>query len=279
MKKIIFLVVFMLIFSSCESKSTFKNEIAEEAWSGDEIAVPVSLNPNGYAALSNSMMGWGLKKNVNAPPEIPSSVIALLEKYNSYYIGKGEKELYLTFDEGYENGYTSVILDVLKEKEVPAAFFITGPYLKQEKELVKRMVNEGHIVGNHTVHHPCLPELSGIEKICAELNELDQSFYEEFGERMKFFRAPRGEFSERTLAITNDIGYTNVFWSFAYKDWEVKNQKGKDYAYNEIMKGVHDGCILLLHAVSQDNAAVLPRVIDDLKAKGYVFKSLENLVN
>ena len=223
------------------------------------------------------MIGWGLKKNPNAPPEIPSSITSLLEKYDSYYIGKNEKVLYLTFDEGYENGYTAKILDVLKEKEVPAAFFITAPYLKTEKELVRRMVDEGHIVGNHTVHHPCLVEVMSTDEISKELSGLDESFFSEFGKRMKFFRAPKGEFSERTLAITNDLGYTNVFWSFAYRDWEVNNQKGTDYAYSEIMKGVHNGCILLLHAVSKDNAEVLGRVIDDLKARGYTFLSLENL--
>ena len=279
LKKIAFLLIFTLLFSGCSSKNVFKEEIAEEVWQSEEIAVTKELNPNGYGSLSNKLCGWGLKKNLNAPPEVPSSIISLLEKYESYYIGKDtEKVLYLTFDEGYENGYTAKILDVLKEKEVPAAFFITGPYLKKEKELVKRMVEEGHVVGNHTVNHPCLPEVDSVEKISKELSVLDDEFYSEFGKRMRFLRAPRGEFSERTLAITNDLGYTNVFWSFAYKDWEVNNQRGAEYAYNEIMKGVFDGCILLLHAVSKDNAEVLARVIDDLKKDGYVFKSLENLV-
>ncbi len=279
MKITAFLLVFALLISGCSSENVFKDEIAEEAWNDKAIAVTNELNPNGYASLPNKVCGWGLKKNLNAPPEVPQNIISLLEKYDSYYIGKDtEKVLYLTFDEGYENGYTAKILDVLKEKEVPAAFFITGPYLKKEKELVKRMVDEGHIVGNHTVNHPCLPEIDSAEKIKNELFDLDEDFYKEFGKRMKFLRAPRGEFSERTLALTNDLGYTNVFWSFAYKDWEINNQKGAEYAYKEIMKGTFPGCILLLHAVSKDNAEVLGRVLDDLKSEGYVFKSLENLV-
>ena len=279
MKKIAFCLIFTLLFSGCSGKSVFKEEITEEVWSGKEIAVVNELNPNGYASLSNKLCGWGMKKNLNAPPDVPESITSLLEKYDSYFIGKDdEKVLYLTFDEGYENGYTAKILDILKEKEVPAAFFITGPYLKKEKELVKRMVDEGHIVGNHTVNHPCLPEVSSAEKIKAELSGLDDEFYNEFGIRMKFLRVPRGEFSERTLAITSDLGYINVFWSFAYKDWEVNKQRGEEYAYNEIMKGVFDGCVMLLHAVSKDNTEVLPRVIDDLKGEGYIFKSLENLV-
>lgn len=278
MKKIFLILPIVLLITACGEKSVFKEEIAKEAWEAQNIKAEQALNPGGYGELSNVMTGWGLKKNVNAPPEIPQKIKDMLTKYGAYYIGDNKKELYLTFDEGYENGYTSVILDVLKEKNVPAAFFITGPYLKTEKELVKRMVDEGHIVGNHTVHHPSLPSVESAEKIRAELSELDNSFFEEFGKRMKFFRAPRGEFSERTLAITNDLGYTNVFWSFAYKDWDVKNQKGVDFAYGEIKKGVHNGCILLLHAVSKDNANVLARVIDELKDEGYTFLSLENLV-
>ena len=278
MKKIISAVIALcLALSACAEREVFKDEISEVMTAPVEIAVPAALNPNGYASLPNAMTGWGLKKNVNAPPEIPASVASLLKKYNSYYISSGGKELFLTFDEGYENGYTADILDTLKEKGVPAAFFITAPYLKTERTLVARMTDEGHIVGNHTVHHPSLPSVGSAEEIRRELEELSESYYNEFGILMKYFRAPRGEFSERTLAVTNDLGYTNVFWSFAYKDWDVKNQKGAENAYNEIMKGVHDGCILLLHAVSKDNAETLARAIDDLKAQGYTFKSLDEL--
>ena len=274
MKKIFLsLLVFIFITSGCtQTKDVFKDEIFLEP----TVAVNVVLNPGGdYSAYPNVMYGWGIKKNVNAPPEVPENIKNLLKKYNAYYIDTTPKSLYLTFDEGYENGYTAKILDVLKQNNVPAAFFITGPYLKKEIDLVKRMVLEGHIVGNHSINHPSLPSVTDDNALRNEITELNNQFKEIFGKDMKYLRPPRGEYSERTLALSRDLGYTNVFWSFAYKDWEVNNQKGTDYAYQEIMNGVHDGAVLLLHAVSKDNADVLDSVIKDLKKQGYTFKSLD----
>ncbi len=256
----------IMLFSGCGYKSVFKNEITE--------SIAVAANT---VNSENTKHGWGLKKNKNAPPEVPKETIELLEKYGGIYKSNEEKTLYLTFDEGYENGYTAKILDVLRENKVPAAFFVTGPYIKKEEELVKRMANEGHIVGNHTINHPSVPDVSD-EKIKEELSGLSKSYYDLTGKEMKFFRPPMGEYSERTLRITSQMGYTNVFWSFAYKDWETKNQKGTGYAYNQIMDGVHDGAILLLHAVSCDNAEILDKVLKDLKAQGYTFKSLDDFV-
>ena len=251
----------VILLCGCSEKSVFKTEITED------VAVMVMS--------TTEKQGWGLKKNKNAPPDIPQQTIELLKKYGGIYKSDEPKTLYLTFDEGYENGYTSKILDILKENQVPAAFFVTGPYIKKETELVKRMAEEGHIVGNHTVNHPSLPDVSE-EKIKSELGDLSKSYYDLTGKEMKFFRPPMGEYSEKTLDITSKMGYTNVFWSFAYKDWETNNQKGTGYAYNQIMDGVHDGAILLLHAVSKDNAEILDKVIKDLKSQGYTFKSLEN---
>jgi len=261
MKALCFILVCSLLFGGCTDKSVFKTEITQEAISVSKI--------------SETKYGWGLKKNKNAPPEVPSSTVELLQKYGAIYKSDEEKTLYLTFDEGYENGYTGKILDVLKENKVPAAFFVTGPYIKKETDLIKRMTQEGHVVGNHTVNHPSMPDVSD-DDIKLEVENLTQSYYELTGEKMKFFRPPMGEYSERTLNLTSQMGYTNVFWSFAYKDWEVNNQQGTGYAYNQIMDGVHDGAILLLHAVSKDNAEILDRVIKDLKAQGYTFKSLND---
>ncbi len=259
------ILISAVLLCGCTTKNVYKTEITEI---DEAILVNSTIS-------ADKKQGWGLKKNKNAPPDIPKSVTDLLKKYGAIYKSDEEKTLYLTFDEGYENGYTAKILDVLLENKVPAAFFVTGPYIKKEKDLVMRMVKEGHTVGNHTVNHPSMPEISE-GKIKEELENLNKSFNELTGQNMKFFRPPMGEYSENTLKITNELGYTNVFWSFAYKDWEVKNQKGTGYAYNQIMDGVHDGAILLLHAVSSDNANILDKVIKDLKAQGYVFKSLEN---
>lgn len=201
----------------------------------------------------------------------------LIEKFGGMYIGDtSEKELYLTFDNGYENGYTEKILDLLKEKDVPAAFFVTGHFLMQEKELIKRMVNEGHIVGNHSFHHPSLPNVSD-DRLEREINTLEEAYEEVTGRtNMMYLRPPQGTFSEQSLGKTAAMGYTNVFWSLAYKDWEIDHQKGEDYAYEKIMQRIHPGAVILLHAVSSDNAEALPRVIEDLTEKGYKFKSLDD---
>lgn len=200
----------------------------------------------------------------------------LIEKFGGLFIGDtSEKELYLTFDNGYENGYTEIILDILKEKEVPAAFFVTGHFMSEEKNLVKRMVSEGHIVGNHSFHHPSLPKVSD-DRLEREISSLEELYEDVTGRTdMMYFRPPQGTFSERTLGKLAEMGYTNVFWSLAYKDWEIDSQKGKDYAYDRIMERIHPGAVLLLHAVSSDNAEALPTVIDELKEKGYRFKSLD----
>lgn len=277
MKRILLSVflITVVFLSGCTQKSVFKTEITEDVVP-TIITVNAALNPGKYGELPNKKYGWGLKKNKNAPPEVPSETVKILENYGAIYIDTAPHTLYLTFDEGYENGYTAQILDVLKENNVPAAFFVTGPYLKKEEALIKRMVEEGHTVGNHTVNHPSMPEVQSTEELKKEMMDLSETFEKMTGEKMKFFRPPMGEYSERTLALTQDLGYTTVFWSFAYKDWDTKAQKGTDYAYEQIMNGVHDGAVLLLHAVSKDNADVLDRVIKDLKSQGYRFRSLEN---
>ena len=210
---------------------------------------------------SNALNGWGYRKISGARPEFTSGQVALMDKYNCIYMGSpDEKKVYLTFDEGYENGYTAEILDTLKAEGVKAAFFITGPYFDKNTDLVDRMVAEGHIVGNHTVNHPSLPSVSD-EKFEAELLDLDKKFYARYGKAMKYLRPPMGEYSERTLSLSNKLGYTNAFWSFAYRDWETDNQKGTDYAYEQVMDGIHNGIVILLHAVSVDNTRALLREI------------------
>lgn len=230
-----------------------------------------------YQNLSSKAYGWGFKKEENKEPDINKNISETFSKYNTYYIDqKREKTLYLTFDEGYENGYTEKILDVLSKTQTPAAFFVTGPYLEKETELVKRMIDEGHIVGNHTVNHPNLAKCS-LEKAAQEITELSLMYEELYGQKMTYLRPPEGEYSEQLLALANDLGYKTVFWSFAYRDWDIKKQKGADYAYNSTVPYLHNGAILLLHAVSSDNAEALERIINTAKEQGYVFKSLDNL--
>ncbi len=225
-------------------------------------------------ALDNTTKGWGFRK-MQPRPEFTAEQTGEMETYGCYYMGdENEKTLYLTFDEGYENGYTGHILDVLKEKQVPAAFFVTGPYLRTEGELIARMLDEGHIVGNHSINHPSLPDLSP-QEIEEELYGLDLLLYEGYGRHMKYLRPPRGEYSTATLDITTRMGYTNVFWSVAYVDWQTDSQQGAQHALDSVLPQLHSGAVILLHAVSADNAAAMAGLIDAARAQGYVFKSLD----
>ncbi|MDO4618822.1 MAG: polysaccharide deacetylase family protein [Clostridia bacterium] len=239
--------------------------------SGCSGAIPTSGNPD-------KSYGWGLKKIQNSAPEVPQYIKDMLRENNSVYMGNpDDKKVYLTFDEGYENGYTSVILDTLKEKNVKAAFFITGDYLNRSEDLVKRMIDEGHIVGNHTIGHRNLAKMQNEEDIKKEITDLSDLFKEKFGTEMIYVRPPEGEYSERVLSVMNDMGLRCVFWSFAYKDWIADSKKGKDFAVGQIMPYLHNGMVILLHAVSEDNAEALPEVIDKARAQGFEFGVLDDI--
>lgn len=187
-----------------------------------------------------------------------------------------KKFLYLTFDCGYENGYTAAILDVLKDKNVPAAFFCTLPQMKDNHEIIARMINEGHIVGNHSVTHPDFSTLS-IDSIVEEIKGFDDYIRENFGYSSMYFRFPQGKYSEKSMSVINELGFKCVFWSLAYADWDLENQKGSAYALETVMSRIHPGAVILLHAVSPDNANALADIIDSAREKGYEFVSLENL--
>lgn len=212
-------------------------------------------------------------------PEAPKESADFLNEYDAYYIGDtNSKVLYLTFDQGYENGNTHKILDVLKEEKVPAAFFVVKPYIKSEKDIVKRMVDEGHLVCNHSSHHPSMPSILDNEKFNKEFTEVEEEFKTLTGQDMpKFFRPPMGKYSKNSLKKTQALGYKTIFWSFAYKDWLVDNQPKEDYAIKKILAGVHPGAIILLHSVSDTNTKILKTVIRELKKQGYEFKSLKDL--
>ncbi|OXM85076.1 delta-lactam-biosynthetic de-N-acetylase [Paenibacillus rigui] len=203
---------------------------------------------------------------------------AMLQKNDAIFLGDvTKKELYLTFDNGYENGYTGKILDVLKEAKVPAIFFITGHYVKEEPELVKRMVDEGHLVGNHSWSHPDMSQISNarlkeeLDKVKVEVSTLTNQ------KEMHYLRPPRGIFNERILSESKQLGYTSVFWSVAYRDWDTKVQRGAGFAYDSVMSQLHPGAVILLHSVSKDNADALGKIIAGARAKGYEFKSLDQL--
>lgn len=254
--------------------SVYKNEISKS--SGNERKD--TTKTNSYSTLNNDKFGWGMKRNSeHKTPEIPKAITDTVAKYNGIFVDDTTKKvIYLTFDEGYENGYTSSILDTLKSNDVKAAFFVTGPYVNEHADLVTRMINEGHIVGNHTISHQSLPSLT-TEKLEQDIVGLDKIVYEKWKLNMTFIRPPMGEYSERVLAQLKELGHRAVFWSFAYDDYDIKNQKGTDYAYKMIMDNLHNGEVMLLHAVSKDNTEVLDKILKDIKAQGYEFKSLSEL--
>lgn len=235
-----------------------------------------------YAAESDGSrtyhFGFRKSKNGELPSVAQEGFMEALKRNNAIFLGNTEeKQLFLTFDNGYENGYTARILDVLKEKQVPAAFFVTGHYIKDQPELVKRFAAEGHLVGNHSWSHPDMSQLNSA-RIAEELENVRAGVEGLTGQKqMRYLRPPRGIFSERVLAECAALGYTSVFWSIAYKDWDTSSQKGAQYAYDKVMEQLHPGAVILLHSVSKDNAEALGRIIDEAKQRGYTFKSLDEL--
>ncbi|QPC45767.1 delta-lactam-biosynthetic de-N-acetylase [Mangrovibacillus cuniculi] len=238
-----------------------------------------SVISQGASAISNQPINWGFSRSQNGQPADAGAVLTnLLKDHDSFYRHETkEKVLYLTFDNGYENGFTGQILDTLKKENVPATFFVTGHYLNSATDLVKRMVNEGHIVGNHSWSHPDMTSLTD-EEIRNELKKVKEETARITKQKeMVYLRPPRGILSARTLSIAREEGYIHVMWSLAFVDWYTDQQKGSQYAYDNIMRQIHPGAIMLLHTVSKDNAEALPAVIKDLKKQGYRFESLSDL--
>lgn len=244
-------------------------DIAQGSDTGD-----VTVSNIDATALSNKSYSWSWKRNKEHKRPVAYNKFDI-KPYDAYYVmDTDEKVIYLTMDEGYENGYTPMILDTLKANDVTAAFFVTKPFIENNLELAKRMKEEGHIVANHTVNHKKMPTLSD-EKVKYEIEETEAYFEEVTGYKMdKFFRPPSGEYSERTLYLTQQLGYKTMFWSLAYADWDREKQLGKEYALNHVLENAHPGMMPLLHAVSSSNAEALDDIIKQLKEQGYRFGSL-----
>lgn len=240
------------------------------------VLTSTTINGIEIESLDNKKIGWGIKRNDNhEQPDVGNVNRKILDKYQGLYMGNKEQKLvYLTFDLGYEAGYTPKILEVLKQNEVKATFFITAHYVNTQPDLVKQMIDEGHIIGNHTVNHKSMPSCS-LETIKKEVIDLHSAIYDKFGYEMKFIRPPKGEYSERTVAYTNTLGYTSVMWSFGYDDWDEKKQGREEYGKKKILDNVHNGEIMLLHATSKDNANILDDVIKEIKNMGYEFRNID----
>ncbi len=228
---------------------------------------------------------WGLSFQKNGEVPMGNADAAYLKQYNAYYVGnttsdgsESNKVLYLTFDAGFENGYTASILDTLKKHGVSACFFLVKNYLDTAPELVKRMVAEGHTVGNHTAHHPDMSKIAEKAAFQKELGELESAYESLIGQPMeKIYRPPQGKFSEQNLKMAAELGYTTYFWSLAYVDWYVDRQPTREQAFQKLLPRVHPGAVVLLHSTSKTNAEILDELLTKWKGMGYSFGKIQDI--
>ncbi|MBQ7340557.1 MAG: delta-lactam-biosynthetic de-N-acetylase [Oscillospiraceae bacterium] len=222
---------------------------------------------------------WGLSFRQEGQPPAGPAESRELYNLNAAYLGDAsQKVIYLTFDAGYENGCTEKILDVLKEHNVKAAFFLVGNYIEKNPDLVRRMVDEGHIVGNHTMHHPDMSKLSDKAAFQKELTDLEELFRSVTGKEMpKYYRPPQGVYSQKNLEMAQEMGYKTVFWSLAYADWNNDAQPTREQAFSKLLPRIHNGAVVLLHSTSRTNAEILNELLTKWEDMGYRFASLDEL--
>lgn len=233
------------------------------------------------SAKAQQAENWGLGFGPEGTQPSGNVSASELKKYDAYYVGAdSEKVIYLTFDAGYENGNTEPILDALKKHKVSATFFVVGHYLESAPELVKRMVAEGHTVGNHTYHHPDMSKISDQASFQKEMDDVAALFKEITGQEMvKYYRPPQGKYSEMNLQMAKDLGYQTFFWSLAYVDWYQDQQPTKEEAFDKLVGRIHPGAIVLLHSTSQTNGEILDELLTKWEEMGYTFKPLSELVS
>lgn len=252
-------------------------EKKEQSKDSAEIRERVIVEDTDYSQYDNTLYAWWFKRDVNHEKSGCQEDFDIVQYDAHYTVPVSEKKMYITFDCGYENGFTPGILDTLKEEGVTAAFFVTQTFIRDNVELVKRMKEEGHLVCNHTVTHPSMPGTT-VEEQQQEILSCESYMKEATGYDMDlFFRPPKGEYSQRTLQIAKDLGYTTVFWSMAYLDYDVNNQPSKQHVIDHFTKYYHPGAIPLLHNVSSANHDVLQQILRNLKKEGYTFGSLYDL--
>ena len=238
-----------------------------------------SNRDDGAVEAAESNDNWGLSFQEEGKTPVGNATPEFLKQYNAYFCGNSEdKKIYLTFDCGYENGYTPAILDALEKHNVKAAFFVVGNYLETSPDLVKRMVEEGHIVGNHTYHHPDMSQISDPASFQEEITSLEKKYQEITGlEMQKFYRPPQGKYSESNLKMAQELGYQTVFWSLAYVDWYVDQQPTQEEAYAKLLPRIHPGAVVLLHSTSKINAEILDDLLTKWEQEGYTFGTLNEL--
>ena len=231
-------------------------------------------------ASAASNKNWGLSFQTEGQPPTGNASNEELKKMNACYLGDtGQKKIYLTFDAGYENGYTASILDTLQKHNVKAAFFVVGNYIETSPELVKRTVDEGHIVGNHTYHHPDMSKIADKAAFAKELESLEALYKETTGRDMpKYYRPPQGKYSEENLKQASELGYKTFFWSLAYVDWYQDQQPSHEEAFHKLLPRIHPGAVVLLHSTSKTNAEILDELLTKWEEEGYTFGTIDELL-
>lgn len=243
------------------------------------VCAAIMLAVTQFWGLSVETGAWGLSFRTEGQPPVGPADSRQLSQYDAAYLGdETQKVIYLTFDSGYENGSTEKILDVLKKHNTPAAFFLVGNYIEKNGDLVRRMVEDGHIVGNHTMHHFDMSKLSDKEAFAKELQDLEKLFKETTGKDLpKYYRPPQGIYSQENLQMAKELGYKTVFWSLAYVDWKNDAQPTKQEAFDKLLPRIHNGAVVLLHSTSSTNAEILDELLTKWEDAGYRFASIDQL--
>lgn len=294
-----FLMGSLLLWNSCTISNLFNNEPVPKPQENSSTPAPVQQVPkldnpivkpvveqeplpeideNAIEGTgSNKKIGFGvLMTSDESQPGIPQEWLNIFHQYEGYYlVPNQEKKVYLTFDLGYESGFTVSLLDTLKAMQVPATFFLLGQYIEKNPEIVKRIALEGYAVGNHSYYHESLPSLTE-QEIIRDTQKCLTLYHQVTNRKMHLYRPPMGEFSEYSLSVLHELGYKSIFWSIAYKDWEAL-PGGEQESYDTVMKYIHPGAIVLMHVVTDDNVLALPKIVQSLTEKGYRFASLDEL--
>ena len=254
-------------------------------------ALPSPVNQNSMTSIPRTIScalpdltlssegNWGLSFQEEGKRPVGNATIEELAQYNAFFAeDTEEKKIYLTFDAGFENGNTPAILDALKKHQAPATFFVVGNFISENKDLIKRMETEGHIVGNHTMTHPDMSKISTKESFQKELSDVEKIYREITGKEMtKFYRPPQGIYSTQNLSMARELGYHTFFWSLAYVDWYQDNQPTKEQAFDKLLTRIHPGAIVLLHSTSSTNAQILDELLAKWEEMGYQFGQLDEL--
>ena len=249
----------------------------ESAPEGPPQSAPSPAESEVQTAAENT--NWVLSFQEEGKTPVGNASSDYLKQYNAYYCGNADqKKIYLTFDAGYENGFTPAILDALKKHNAKATFFVVGNYIETSPDLIKRMVSEGHIVGNHTYHHPDMSKIADQAAFRKELSDLETLYKETTGEEMrKYYRPPQGKYIEQNLKMASEMGYQTFFWSLAYVDWYVDDQPSKEQAFSKLLPRIHPGAVVLLHSTSSTNAEILDELLTKWESEGYTFGTLDEL--